>query len=394
MWPQMPFDFNERPFVVVWEMTQACDLACKHCRACAQPLRDLQELTHAEARNLIDQIAAMNAGVLVLSGGDPMKRADVYDLVRYGHKIGVRMAMTPSVTPLLTDGAIHRLAGEGLSQFAVSLDGSCASIHDTFRGYPGAFDRTLEVIRVAREAGLPVQINTTVSRHNLADLPAMADLLAGLDIVLWSVFFLVPVGRGQADQRIAPDEYEQVFELLWTLRQRVPFKIKSTEAPHYRRFVLQKLKADRRDATEASADPARQRPGYESINLNDGRGFVFISHRGEVYPSGFLAVSVGNIRKAPLADLYRNHPLMRDLRNSDRLGGKCGVCEFRNVCGGSRARSWALTGDPLAAEPDCVYQPVRARSASEGTSIEPEAQARDGKLTNPGTLTFVQVNSR
>lgn len=357
------FNFDERPFVVVWEMTQACDLACKHCRASAQPMRHSDELSTEEARDLIDQVGALRAGVLVLSGGDPMKREDVYDLVRYGHERGVRMAMTPSVTPLLTDEAVRRLAASGLSQFAVSLDGSSPGIHDDFRGLPGAFDRTLQVIRVGRATGMPIQINTTVSRHNLADLPALAELLSGLDIVLWSVFFLVPVGRGQADQRITPEEYEQVFELLWSLRQRVPFKIKSTEAPHYRRFVLKKLKEEKRASAAAPSGrpsaPGRS-PGYESINLNDGRGFVFISHTGEVFPSGFLAVGVGNVRQSSLAALYQNAPLMRDLRDSDLLGGKCGQCEFRNVCGGSRARSWALTGDPLAPEPDCTYEPAQA----------------------------------
>lgn len=359
--PRPTFDYNQRPFVVVWEMTQACDLTCLHCRAEAQPLRHARELSTAEARGLIDQIADLRAGVLVLSGGDPMKRPDVFELVRYGRDHGVRMAMTPSVTPLLTDEAIRRLAAEGLSQFAVSLDGSCARIHDSFRGLDGAFARTMEVVRVAREAGLPVQINTTVSRHNLADLPAMVELLSKLDVVLWSVFFLVPVGRGQADQRIQPEEYEQVFELLWSLRQRVPFNIKSTEAPHYRRFVLRKLK----EARQEGGNPPVV--GYESMNLNDGRGFVFISHVGEVFPSGFLAVSVGNIRQSPLAELYRNTPLMRDLRDVDRLGGKCGACEFKTVCGGSRARSWALTGDPLAAEPDCTYEPVRMVQAQAAT---------------------------
>ncbi|GMV98540.1 MAG: hypothetical protein AMXMBFR83_28900 [Phycisphaerae bacterium] len=361
--PVQAFDFSQRPLVVVWEMTQACDLVCKHCRASAQPLPHPDELSTAEGRTLIDQVAQMGAGVLVLSGGDPMKRPDVFDLVRYGSDRGVRMAMTPSVTPLLTDDAIRRLAAGGLSQFAVSLDGSCPAIHDDFRGVAGAFDRTLEVIRVARAAGLPIQINTTVSRHNFADLPAMAELLAGLDIVLWSVFFLVPVGRGQADQRIRPEEYEQVFELLWSLRQRVPFHVKSTEAPHYRRFVLRKLKeagARRGEGRPADAIEAARSPGYSSMNVNDGRGFVFVSHTGEVYPSGFLALSVGNVRREGLADLYRNAPLMRDLRNSDLLGGKCGQCEFRNACGGSRARSWALTGDPLAPEPDCTYQPARS----------------------------------
>jgi AdoMet-dependent heme synthase len=345
------FDFRERPLVVVWEMTQACDLACLHCRAEAQPHRHSNELTTQEACGLLDQIAELNPGVLVLSGGDPMKRADVYELIRYGCGHGVRMAMTPSVTPLMTDDAIEGLAEAGLSRIAFSLDGSCAEVHDSFRGVAGSFARTLEVIDVARRAGLTVQINTTVSRHNLGDLPAIAELLRGRDIALWSVFFLVPVGRGQADQRIAPEQYEEVFELLWSLRPQVPFEIKTTEAPHYRRFVLQKLRAARR----AGRETAEFR--YASLNVNDGRGFVFVSHTGEVFPSGFLPVSVGNVRSARLAQLYRETPLMRALRDADQFGGKCGVCEFRRVCGGSRARAYALERNPLGQEPDCDYQP-------------------------------------
>lgn len=346
------FDYNERPLVVVWEMTQACDLACLHCRAEAQPQRHAEELSTTEARDLLDQLAELDPGVFILSGGDPMKRADVYDLVRYGHQRGVRMAMTPSITPLLTAEAVRRLAAEGLSRIAFSMDGSGPAVHDSFRGVAGSFDRTMEMIGVARAAGLSVQINTTVSRHNQEDLTAVADLLRGCDIALWSVFFLVPVGRGQADQRIAPEEYEQVFELLWSLRQQVGFEIKTTEAPHYRRFVLQKIKAERRPGA------GRRDFRYASMNVNDGRGFVFISHKGEVFPSGFLPLSVGNVRQSRLADLYRQTPLMRELRNPDRMAGKCGECEYRKVCGGSRARSWSLTGDPFAAEPDCIYQPV------------------------------------
>ncbi|MBI4578791.1 MAG: TIGR04053 family radical SAM/SPASM domain-containing protein [Planctomycetes bacterium] len=393
------FDFDKRPLVVVWEMTQACDLACLHCRAEAQPKRHPDELTDREARDLLDQVADLDPGVLVLSGGDPMKREDVCDLVRHGCERGIRMAMTPSVTSLLTDAAIRRLAAAGLTRIAFSLDGSCPPVHDSFRGVPGSFARTVEVIDVARRAGLTVQINTTVSRHNLDDLRPIADLLRNRAISLWSVFFLVPVGRGQADQRISPEEYEQVFELLWSLRRQVRFEIKTTEAPHYRRFVLQKLKAERRadvsggvldkpfpNRARQEADCGEQPPGHErpapsrsrfglafpdsrgtdgcfryaSMNVNDGRGFVFISHTGEVFPSGFLPLSVGNVRKARLADLYREAPLLRDLRNADNMGGKCGECEYRRVCGGSRARSWALSGDPFAPEPDCVYQPARS----------------------------------
>lgn len=349
-------DFQQRPLVVVWEMTQACDLACLHCRAEAQPNRHSNELTTAEARNLLDQVAELDPGVLVLSGGDPMKREDVYDLIRYGCSRGIRMAMTPSVTPLMTDDAIRQVADAGLSRIAFSLDGSCPSVHDTFRGVSGSFARTVEVVAVARRAGLTVQINTTISRHNLHDLPAIAELLRAQDISLWSVFFLVPVGRGRADQRIAPEQYEEVFELLWSLRKQVAFEIKTTEAPHYRRFVLQKIKAERRPGV------ARQDFRYASMNVNDGRGFVFISHTGEVFPSGFLPISVGSVRVARLADLYRQAPLMRELRDADRVEGKCGECEFRRVCGGSRARSFALTHDPFAPEPDCIYQPATTES--------------------------------
>lgn len=347
------FDFNQQPLIVVWEMTQACDLACLHCRAEAQPCRHPDELSVHESMQLLDQVRELNPGVLVLSGGDPMKRGDVYDLVRYGHDSGIRMAMTPSVTPLLADDAIRRLAEEGLSRIAFSLDGSSTSVHDTFRGVDGSFARTLEVIDMAQRAGMTVQINTTVSRHNLSDLPDLASLLSRRDIDMWSVFFLVPVGRGQADQRIAPEQYEEVFELLWSLRQRVEFEIKTTEAPHFRRFMLQKQKAQRARPGDDYRTP------YTSFNVNDGRGFVFISHTGEVYPSGFLAESVGNIRTRSLSDLYRHTKLMQDLRDADLLGGKCGWCEYRRVCGGSRARAWALRGDPLAAEPDCVYEPRR-----------------------------------
>lgn len=346
------FDFRERPLVVVWEMTQACDLACLHCRAEAQPQRHREELTTHEARGLLDQVAELDPGVLVLSGGDPMKRDDVCELIRYGCSRGIRMAMTPSVTPLMTDEAIARLAAAGLSRIAFSLDGSCPDVHDSFRGVAGSFVRTVEVIDVARRAGLTVQINTTVSRHNLHDLPAIAELLRERDIALWSVFFLVPVGRGQAEQRIAPEQYEEVFELLWSLRQQVPFEIKTTEAPHYRRFVLQKLTAARR------AGHATEDFRYASMNVNDGRGFVFVSHTGEVFPSGFLPISVGNIRSARLAQLYREAPLMHALRDADQFAGKCGACEFRRVCGGSRARAYAIDQDPLSSEPDCGYQPT------------------------------------
>jgi len=337
--------------VVIWEMTQACDLACIHCRAEAQPDRHPDEFSTEEAKALFRQIADLRPGVLVLSGGDPMKRNDVFKLIRYGCELGIRMAMTPSVTPLLTDGAITKLAESGLSQMAVSLDGSHAAVHDGFRGVPGAFQRTLEVIRHGASIGLPIQINTTITRTNLDDLPAIAALVENLDIVLWSVFFLVPVGRGQADQCISGEEYEQVFERLYRLSKRANFKIKTTEAPHYRRFVLQSLKA------ESASREERQKYMQSMIGLNDGKGFVFISHTGDVFPSGFMPTPAGNVREQSLSDLYQKSPVFTELRQPDRLEGKCGLCEFNQLCGGSRARAYALTGNPLASESECLYVP-------------------------------------
>ncbi len=369
-------DFGERPFIVIWEMTQACDLACVHCRASAQPLRSPFELSTAEARRLIDEIARMQVPVFVLSGGDPLKRPDIFDLVEYATRQGVRTSLTPSATPLLTRGALEELQRRGLVRLAVSLVGSTAEGHDGFRGVAGSYEWTLRAVRWARELGLPVQINTTITRRNFADFDAIARLLEMLDIVLWSVFFRVPTGRGRIDDLISAEEFEEVFGKLYEISRRARFDIKTTEAQHYRRYILQRRAAEQRGTTDRSvgksAEQAAGRAGlaaphsrettYHGIGrgprgINDAKGFAFISHVGEVYPSGFLPLSAGNVRRQSLADLYRNSPLFRALRDPLRLKGKCGVCEFRNICGGSRARAFALTGDPFAEEPCCVYQP-------------------------------------
>jgi radical SAM protein len=365
-------DFNERPFIVIWEATQACDLACVHCRASAQPLRSSFELSTTEAQGLIDQIAGMQVPVFVITGGDPLKRPDIYDLVGYATGRGVRTSLTPSATPLLTREAIAELQWRGLARLAVSLDGSTAGIHDAFRRVPGSYDCTLEAIRWARELGLPVQINTTITRRNMADFEDMVRLLETLDIAMWSVFFLVPTGRGQLEDLISAEEFEAVFAKLYQVARRARFDIKTTEAQHYRRYVLQMRAAARRNRESSNDSMASPTPGMpneiamEKIadgigraprGLNDGKGFIFISHLGEVFPSGFLPISAGNVRRQMLAEIYRLSPLFVSLRDTSRLQGKCGVCEFRNVCGGSRARAFALTGDPFAEEPRCVYEP-------------------------------------
>jgi radical SAM protein len=357
---EQQIDFDERPYIVIWEVTQACDLACVHCRASAQPKRNPFELSTEEGKRLIDQVADMHVPVFVLTGGDPIKRPDLFELIEYCKTVGVRVSLTPSATPLLTREIIHQLKRAGLARLAVSLDGSNAEIHDGFRGLSGSFSRTMEAIDWANEVGLPVQINTTFSRRNVEDFDAIAALMEQKKIALWSVFFLVPTGRGKLDYLLTADEFESLFARLYEVSRRAKFHIKTTEAQHYRRYVLQQQTAQKRRG-EAS-DPVTAHKEQDTIGraprgLNDGKGCVFVSHLGEVFPSGFLPFAAGNVRSDSLSRIYRESPVFQQLRDADQLGGKCGACEFRKVCGGSRARAYAMTGDPLAEEPCCSYVP-------------------------------------
>jgi radical SAM protein len=363
-------NFDETPFLAIWEVTQSCDLACKHCRAAAQPLAHPDELTNAEGRALIDQIAEMGVPIFVFTGGDPLKRADVFELIRYAADKGVHVALTPSATPLLTREAIFQLKEAGLVRLGISLDGSTPAIHDAFRGLPGAWARTIQAIEWANEAGIPIQVHTTISRHNAADLDSLCALFERLAIVMWNVFFLVPVGRGQLDDLLNGEEFEHVFGQIYELSHRVDFQIKTTEAMHYRRYLLENNLEERRighghahaaaqeyEPGAPTADAHTRTASWATRRVNDGKGFLFISHTGNVYPSGFLPIHAGNIRETPLSEIYRNAPIFKSLRDTSKLEGKCGACEYKEICGGSRARAYALTGNPLAEEPCCIYQP-------------------------------------
>lgn len=351
-------DFNRRPFIAIWEVTQACDLACVHCRASAQPERHPMELTTDEGKRLIDQIAALEVPVFVVTGGDPIKRPDLFELIAHAREAGVRISLTPSATPLLTRDVVLRLKGAGLARLAVSMDGATAATHDSFRGMSGSFARTLDAVRWANEAGLPVQINTTFSRRNIGEIDAIVALMETLKLTLWSVFFLVPTGRGKLNDLLNADEFEQVFAKIHQLSKKAGFDIKTTEAQHYRRYALQQKVADRK-AGIVNNEPARVEDaiGRAPRGLNDGKGFLFISHTGEVFPSGFLPLRAGSIRQQPLAEIYRDSPVFRALRDTSQLEGKCGACEFKEICGGSRARAYALTGNPHGEEPCCSYIP-------------------------------------
>ena len=371
-------DFDRSPFIVIWELTRACALACVHCRAEAIPRRDPRELTTVEGFSLIEAVSRFGrpAPLLVFTGGDPLRRPDVFDLVSEGTERGLRVALTPSGTAAVRREKIFRLRACGLARLAVSLDGSTAEIHDTFRGVRGSYDWTMQILEHAREAGLPLQINTTVTRYNRADLPALAERLGHMGIVLWSVFFLVPTGRGRPEDGVSAQEYEEVLNDLYDLSRVVPFGIKTTEAPHYRRVVQERqqgIRWDGRGRAESREPRAEHASGsgetrrefgfqVDSIGrapkgVNDGKGFVFVDHLGNITPSGFLPLTAGNVRTDDLIEVYRQHPVFRELRDPGRLRGKCGRCEYRALCGGSRARAYAMTGDYLGEEPCCLYEP-------------------------------------
>jgi radical SAM protein len=346
--------FDASPLVVFYETTQACDLVCAHCRACAQPRRHPGELSTKTALALLDDFARFpDPPLVVLTGGDPMKRPDVCEIVAHGASRGLSMAMTPSATSLVTRDALVDLSDAGLSRLAVSIDGATAASHDALRGVPGSFARSLEILTEAREAGLALQVNTTVHRGNADELGALADLLEQYGIAMWSVFFLVPVGRALADRRIEPEQYEVTFAELARESRRRSFVIKTTEAPHYRRFLVQQRKRSGRSRAAADAPFF----GAGTRGTNDGNGVMFVGHTGLIQPSGFLPEACGRFPDDSVVSVYQRHELFRALRDTDRLSGKCGACEFRSICGGSRARAYALTGDPLASDPDCVYEP-------------------------------------
>ncbi|PSP54999.1 radical SAM/SPASM domain-containing protein [Halobacteriales archaeon QS_1_67_19] len=340
--PPRRVDTDERPFVLIWELTRACELTCEHCRADAQPDRHPDELTTAEAKTLLDQTREFGEGQLVVfSGGDPLKRDDAAELVAYGTDVGLNVTMTPSGTASLSPDAVADLADAGLRRMALSVDGATAERHDAFRGEAGSFADTMRAAQAASERGIPLQINTTVCRQTVSDLPEIAELVADLGAVLWSVFFLVPVGRGAALDPISPDRAERVMEWLAEKRTEWPFGLKTTEAPHYRRVAVQR----------ADQPPDRQ------LGITAGDGFAFVSHVGEVYPSGFLPESAGNVCDRSVVDIYRNAELFERLRDDDALRGKCGACPYRTVCGGSRSRAYAYTGDPLESDPLCSFVP-------------------------------------
>jgi AdoMet-dependent heme synthase len=344
--------FDAAPLLVIWEVTQACDLACVHCRASAMPCRNPGELTTEEGFRLLGEVRSFGEPLMIFTGGDPLKRPDIFELLSESVRLGLRTTITPSATPLLTRDAIAAIRRTGVSRMAVSLDGADEISHDGFRGVHGSFHRTLGALKEASNLGLETQVNTTVTRRNLSQLERIARIVADNGAKLWSVFFLVVTGRALLSDDLQAEEYESVFARLHAISLTAPFDIKTTEAQHYRRY-LARLREPGGNTTHASAI-------RRQIGVNDGKGLVFVSHTGDICPSGFLPLAAGNVRRDSLVEVYRNAPLFVTLRDDGRLEGKCGECEYRKICGGSRARAYAITGNYLAEDPRCVYQPALA----------------------------------
>jgi radical SAM protein len=354
-------DFAQAPFIVIWEVTRACALACLHCRADALARRDPNELTTAEAKCLIDEVRgfADPPPLMVLTGGDPMRRPDLAEIVAYAAGAGLTVALTPSGTGAATRSRLVELRDAGLSRLAVSLDGPTAEAHDAFRRVKGSHAWTMRIIETAAELGMPLQINSTLGRMTLPHLPAMAARVSELPIVLWAVFFLIQTGRGAALEQLDAAECEAALHFLADLSTRAPFGIKTTEAPQYQR-VLAQGGYRRPPAPGASGRPPHLRAPR---GVNDGNGFVFVDHTGGICPSGFLPLVRGNVRRESLAAVYRHDEVFKALRDPDALTGKCRDCEFRSTCGGSRSRAYAATGSPFASDPLCPYVPQAAAVA-------------------------------
>jgi AdoMet-dependent heme synthase len=373
-------DFAQAPFLVIWETTQACGLACRHCRASARPFRDPRELTTAEGKRLVEEVAGMGTPLIVFSGGDPLNRPDLIQLILHAKRQDLRVATIPAATERLTTEQVRDLKYAGLDQLALSLDFPRADLHDSFRGVPGAFAKTLAAVGWAHQYHLPLQINTTLCAETAPHLEEMAALIGDLGVVFWEVFFLVPTGRGSVMTGLSAGECERLFDILYRVQKNSAFIVKVTEAPHYRRHVAQREQraAGRSPRPAAGAHipmPAllttSEGPGHTvglaPRGVNAGNGFLFVSHRGEIYPSGFLPLSVGNVRTLALSRAYREAPLFRRLRTPDSLHGRCGACEYRGICAGSRSRALALTGDAFGTDPWCSYAPVGTGAPAAGT---------------------------
>src|SRR6201997_671762 len=352
---QLAHDFSKNPLLCYWEMTQACGLACKHCRAEAMPTPHPLELSTYASKQLLNQLVEFGnpQPLLILTGGDPLSRRDIYELIDYANGLGLEVSITPSATPELTNEAITKLKEHGIQSLGLSLDGSCAEKHDAIRAVPGTFERIIEAARHCGRLGLPIQVNTLVAEETADDLPAIYELLrTSFPVMRWSLFFLISVGRGKALNEVPPAQGESIMRWVFDLSRKSPFAIKTTEAPSYRRIPHAHIRHSGVPTPDMKTTSV-----YKGFQIRDGHGIVFVSTLGDIYPSGFLPLRCGNVRKQSLVEIYRNSDMFRALHSPDQFHGKCGACEYSHICGGSRARAFAYTGDALGTDPFCPYEP-------------------------------------
>jgi AdoMet-dependent heme synthase len=349
-----PRDYAQTPLNVYWEVTQACALACRHCRAAAVPFPDPRELNIPESTEFLLQIREFGNPLphLILTGGDPLERQGLFDLIDQARALGIEVSITPAATPKLTRDLVARLKVHGVDGLGLSLDGSTAHSHDSIRGVPGTFDRTLQALRWAGDFGMPIQVNTLVSAETAPEIPAVFDLLKNFAVTRWSLFFLISVGRGKVLQPVTPAEGEKLMEWIYQTSRTAPFTVATTEAPSYRRVALDQMRA-----AGLSGDAIKRTGVYRGFGIRDGHGVVFVSHTGDICPAGFLPLVAGNVRRDRIAEVYRTSPLFQALHDPALFEGRCGECEYRALCGGSRARAFGATGNPLAEDPFCTYEP-------------------------------------
>jgi len=345
--------------LIAWEVTRSCNLACTHCRAEAHPEPYPGELSNIEAKALIDTFPEVGNPIIIFTGGDPMMRPDVYELVAYAAAKGMRCVFSPNGTLIDADNAV-RLKESGVQRCSISIDGADAASHDSFRGMSGAFDASMRGIEYLKQAGLEFQINTTVTRNNLASFKSIFKLCERIGAKAWHIFLLVPMGRaaGLVDQVITAGEYEAVLHWLYDFRKRTSMHLKATCAPHYYRIMRQR-------AREEGVGVTQENFGMDAMTRGclGGTGFCFISHVGQVQPCGYLELNCGNVRTVPFPEIWRSSAYFREFRTQSAYKGKCGVCEYHKVCGGCRARAYSMDGDYMGSEPLCAYEPLKEKSA-------------------------------
>ena len=346
--------YSRAPMLVYWETTLACGLACTHCRATAMPDPGPNELSTQEGLDLLDKIQGFGEPYphIVFTGGDPLRRADLQTLIEAAAERGIGASLAPAATPELTRERMATLQECGIQAISLSIDGSNAERHDTFRGVQGTFDYTVKAAGWAKELGLPVQVNTLVTAETLPDLPAVYELMLGLGIMRWSLFYLITVGRGSGMTEVSPGDSERLNHWLFDLSKTSPFAIKTTEATPYRRGAVRAMEHDGMSVEAIAASSVGR-----GFGIRDGNGIIFISHDGSVNPSGFLPINTGNVRTDDIVTLYREHPVFVSLRDVSAYKGRCGRCQYAVTCGGSRARAFARTGDYLESDPLCPFVP-------------------------------------